>query len=218
MHKILLIVLFCQLNSLHDAYGNSMTIHQPDLPSFGDFMEYYLSVPLSCANVTDVRNVTNLITKTFAECTTKLSASMELFGNLRLACESQEQYLQCWDQLKEDIITHCHRNSSLPAVYPATVKSLCGNDKGNTTIANLKKSIHTMTVEDRDNCPEETGIHWLDNCKSMLETMISDNLCERHTALDKCLGKITCLNFDFGRLQKEMYSGGRVYLNCDSLH
>ncbi len=74
----------------------------------------------------------------------------------------------------------------------------------------------SMTEKDRDDCPEETGIHWLDNCKSSLDAMISENLCDRQDALDKCLGKITCLNFEFGRLQKQLYSGGRAYLNCDS--
>lgn len=73
-----------------------------------------------------------------------------------------------------------------------------------------------MTEEDQDNCPEETGIHWLDNCKSLLESMISENLCERHDALDKCVGKITCTNFEFGRLQKQLYGGGRVFLNCSA--
>lgn len=80
----------------------------------------------------------------------------------------------------------------------------------------MSRSIEAMTVKDRDECPEETGIHWLDNCKASLEAMISENLCERHEALDKCLGKITCLNFEFGRLQKQLYSGGRAYLNCVS--
>lgn len=75
-----------------------------------------------------------------------------------------------------------------------------------------------MTLEDRDNCPEETGIHWLENCKLSLENMISENLCDRQSALDKCIGKITCLNFEFGRLQKQLYSGGRAYLNCSSEH
>lgn len=58
LHRIVFVVLLCHLSSLHYA----QCIHQPDLPSFGDFMEYYLSVPLSCANVTNARNVTNLIT------------------------------------------------------------------------------------------------------------------------------------------------------------
>lgn len=81
---------------------------------------------------------------------------------------------------------------------------------------NLRKASTTITEEDQNNCPEETGIHWLDNCKSFLETMISENLCERHNALDKCFGKITCLNMEFGRLNRQVYTDGRAYLNCDN--
>lgn len=80
--------------------------------------------------------ITCTIQKRFADCTTQITASSnEIFGNLNLICENQEKYLQCWDQLKEDIITNCHENGHLPAVYAATVQSLCGNDKGNTTIS-----------------------------------------------------------------------------------
>lgn len=74
--------------------------------------------------------------KKFADCTTTLTPSSgEIFGNLVSICENQEKYLQCWDQMKEDIVTNCHENRYLPAVYAATVKSLCGSDKGNSTIS-----------------------------------------------------------------------------------
>lgn len=151
IHTLVLVVL---LFSLHYTHG----IHQPDLPSFGDFMEYFLSVPLSCMNATDARNATNIFTvsfvdlnreisgkynclmripqKRFADCTIAITASStDIFGNLNLICENQEKYLQCWDQLKKDIVSNCHQNGHLPALYTATVKNLCGNDGGNTTIS-----------------------------------------------------------------------------------
>lgn len=149
--RIGLIIL---LASMHYVHG----LHQPDLLSFGDFMEYYLSVPLSCINVTNTQNVTSLITvslptfllksptywqsicyqKTFAECTSTIATSSsngDMFGSIRSICENQNGYLQCWDQLKHDITTNCNQSNFLPAVYPATVKSYCGNDNGNLTIS-----------------------------------------------------------------------------------
>lgn len=76
------------------------------------------------------------IQKSFADCTIRINVfGGEMFGNLKSICENEEKYLQCWDQLKEDITTKCHQTGHLPAVYAATVKSLCGNDKGNTTIS-----------------------------------------------------------------------------------
>lgn len=88
----------------------------------------------------------------------------------------------------------------------------------NFSLGNLRNALTRITEEDPNNCPEETGIHWLDNCKSSLETMLSENLCDRHNALEKCLEKITCVNLEFGRLVQQIYSGGRAYLNCGSEH
>lgn len=87
--------------------------------------------------------------KKFAYCTSSITASTgDAFGNLNLICENQEKYLECWDQLKDDIIAHCHSSSHLSAVYTATVKSLCGTDKGNTTIGkgNLLQFLFNTTV------------------------------------------------------------------------
>ncbi|KAJ6648622.1 hypothetical protein Bhyg_03853 [Pseudolycoriella hygida] len=215
MLKVVLIALTCHLNSLYYVHG----FHQPDLVSFGDAMEYFLSVPLSCSNVPNVNNVTDSFLGTFTRCTAKVSSSSpgRVFGNLAAICENEEQYLQCWDQLKQDIISNCNQTTYLPGVYAATVKSFCGNDQGNTTISNLTRSMLTISKEDQENCPEETGIHWLDNCKPSLDTMISEDLCDRQNAISKCLEKITCQNIEFGRLQLQIYSNGRAYLNnCSS--
>lgn len=156
----MLVVLLCTLHFAH-------CIHQPDVASFGDFMEYVLSVPAACANATNGKNLTNLISvsfvhvqndkkilknfiknsylnfhvqKDFAACTNEITATgREAFDNLVLICENQEKYLKCWNQLKDDIVKKCQQNVHLPGVYAATVKSVCGNDKGNTTIS---KKIH----------------------------------------------------------------------------
>lgn len=78
----------------------------------------------------------------------------------------------------------------------------------------INRTLAQAAGVNRDDCPVETGNHWMDNCRSSLLSMISKDLCERHDAIDKCLGTITCDLLDISKLQKKVYSDGRKYLDC----
>lgn len=56
-------------------------------------------------------------------------------------CQNRGKYMACYDQLKSDALKKCgsDKEGMLPAVYRATVASLCGNDNGAKTIGNSYK-------------------------------------------------------------------------------
>lgn len=210
---VFVVVILCQFVSHSVGFG------QPNVISFGDFMEFDIGLHRACANATGGENTTISIINSFRECTYKLSETepKDMFENFATICKNRGKYFQCWDNMKAEALSKCGNDKEqiLPAVYRTTVSSLCGSDNAVKRIDELKKAASEIRPEDESRCPQETGIHWIENCKDLLTTMNSSDLCARHGAIDKCLGKITCENIKYAKLLKQVYTDARPYLQCN---
>ncbi|ODM93350.1 hypothetical protein Ocin01_13333 [Orchesella cincta] len=205
------LLVFCQFSSC--AFGLE------SLPHFGDFMEFHIGLLDACVNVTGGEASINSIAGAFAECTHQIvKDEKEQFGTLVAVCKNKEGYFQCWDNMKTETLTKCGKDKEqrLPTLYKNTVLSFCGSDNGAKKIEDMKKAADDTKPDDGDNCPDSAGIPWLENCQDMLPTFTSPDLCQRHAAIDQCVGKITCENIAIAKLIRAMYRDGRSLLQCNN--
>ncbi|ODM99998.1 hypothetical protein Ocin01_06686 [Orchesella cincta] len=212
-YPIFITVILCQIVAFAVGFG------QPNVISFGDFMEFDIGIHRACENATAAENTTLAIISSFRDCTYKLSEiePNDMFENFDSICKNRGKYFQCWDTMKANILSKCGKDKEqmLPAVYRTTVSSLCGSDNAAKRIDDLKKAATEIRPDDESRCPQETGIHWIENCQELLATMNSPDLCARHAAIDKCIAKITCNNIKYAKLLKQVYSDARPYLQCN---
>jgi len=201
-----------------------LTIGLPNVISFGDFMEFMTGLLNACGDVTvndaNSKSSVKAIWNSFEACTANVgnkSETADLGATYENICRHRGEYFKCWDSMKADTLKACGNSteSNLPAVYRATVTSYCGTDNGAAKSAALREAVAEIKDGDYEKCPKETGIHWFDNCRSLLITMVSSDICARHEAIDKCMRKITCENVKYAKMQRELYTEGKPYLQCN---
>jgi len=211
LSRTLAIVLLCQLV----GYGFGQEVN---VLSFGDFMEFHIGLHKACERVPGGQNTTFEIINKFAQCTRSLEQPQDkdLLDVHMSVCKSRAKYLDCWDKLKGETVKKCGADKGplLPVVYRATVASVCGNDNGAARLGELKKAVAQPTPGEPKECPEESGVHWIQLCQELLPSMHSTDLCARHGAITTCLRRMSCETINFARLTTKLYSDGRQHLNC----
>ncbi|ODM93351.1 hypothetical protein Ocin01_13332 [Orchesella cincta] len=187
---------------------------QSNLIHFGDFMEFHVGLQIACANVTDGDKSIQEVSATFSQCLSKLTKdAKDLFETTTIICKRPAHYFQCWDNMKMETLSKCGKNKRpmLPALYGTTLSSFCGNDNGAKKLAAMKKAGEEIGSE---KCPESTGIHWLENCKTLLPNFTTPDFCDRHAVINQCVEKISCDSIALGRLVRKYYADLRPLLQC----